>query len=352
MNARCSFRDFSVSLEIDDGDSPEASSGAMLCWMLVSAEGLGQSLANVFSPYYVFRPGQLVRRVLGEFGSGDERRFVLPWGAVVTCRPRESLGLGMRRRGLNDLAVCETLLRLADPGETAIDVGANFGQMTSLLASCVGTSGRVIAFEPHPDVFTLLMRNAREWMATSTTATIEARQEAVSDTAGVAELSTDVFDINEGSASLEPLTRVRGAKNVHRVRVCRLDDVLGPDAQIGVVKIDIEGHELHALEGARAALTTGRIRDIVFEERNELPTPVTRLLAEHGYAMMRIGARLRGPTLGALVDRSIKTGFGDDQSLLATLAPERAVERLGVRGWAVYGVGPAGADRARRAPSL
>jgi FkbM family methyltransferase len=309
-------------------------------------------LANIFSPYYAFRPSQLVRRVVGEARSVNEDRFVLPWGVTITCHPRESVGRGIRRRGLYDLAVCETLLRLTDGGETAIDVGANVGQMTSLLAHAVGPSGHVLAFEPHPDVFGLLTRNAREWMAKPSAATIEARQEALSNADGVGELSTDVFKTNEGSASLEPLTSERFGKDVHTVRVRRLDGVLGADARIGVAKLDIEGHELHALEGSRDALAAGRIRDIVLEERNEPPTPVTRLLGEHGYAVMQIGLCLRGPRLGPLSDCTVTRGFGDDRSLLATLAPDRAVERLGARGWAIYGVGPAGrAERMRRRQS-
>jgi FkbM family methyltransferase len=309
---------------------------------VASAQGLRGALANVFSPYYVFRPTQLAGRVLGELRGTDEARYELPWGATIHCRSHESVGLGIRRRGLHDLAVSETLLRLTDPGETTIDVGANFGHMTGLLCHAVGASGRVLAFEPHPDVFALLMRNCREWLADGTGGAIEAHQEALSNTDGVAELSTDVFEVNEGSASLAPLTRERYSKNIHEVRLRRLDDVLGVDTRIGVMKMDIEGHELQALEGARDALAAGRIRDVVLEERDEPPTPVTRFLVEHGYAMMRIGLRLRGPSLGHLGDATISPGFGDDQSLLATREPDRAIARLGVRGWAVYGVGPAG----------
>ncbi len=300
-----------------------------------------QGLANVFSPYYVFRPRQLVQRVVGEYRQEDESRFTLPWGDEIICHANESVGLGIRRRGLRDLAVCEAMLRLADPGETAVDIGANIGQMTSLLAHAVGRSGRVIAFEPHPGVFALLARNTREWVAASAR-DIEARPEALSDREGVAELSTDVFETNEGSATLESVTTERYGKDVHTVPVKRLDDVVGDDIRIGVMKIDIEGHELQALLGARGLLAAGRIRDIVLEEREEPPTPVTRLLAEHGYALMRLGQALRGPTAGPLDDQTISTGFGDDLSLLATLAPERAIERLRVRGWAIYRAGPAG----------
>jgi FkbM family methyltransferase len=198
-------------------------------------------------------------------------------------------------------------------------------------------------------VFALLSRNCDEWREDGRFGVVEPRREAVSDEDGVAELATDVFEVNQGSASLEPLTQERQFKNVHKVRVRRLDDILGDSGRIGVMKIDIEGHELRALEGAREALSSGRIRDLVLEERNEPPTPVTRLLAGHGYAMMRIGLGLRGPIVGRLDDLTVVPGFGDDQSLLATREPRRAIERLGARGWAVYRVGPAGRnERARR----
>jgi hypothetical protein len=73
---------------------------------------------------------------------------------------------------------------------------------------------------------------------------------------------------------------------------------------------------------------------------------------------MRIGEHLGGPTLAPLDDPTTTLGFGDDPSLLATLAPERAVPRLGTRGWAVYGApdvhatADADLDRRRRSYPL
>lgn len=43
---------------------------------------------------------------------------------------------------------------------------------------------------------------------------------------------------------------------------------------------------------------------------------------------LRSGEHLRGPTLAPLDDPTTTLGFGDDPSLLATVAPERAVPRL------------------------
>jgi FkbM family methyltransferase len=281
--------------------------------------------------------------------STGEQQFVLPWGAELACDPHESVGQAIRRRGIFDLLVCETLLRLADAGESALDAGANIGQMTSLLAYAVGSRGVVHAFEPHPDVFARLARNADRWARSPSLGSVKLHELGLSDADGLLPLRTDVFDINQGSPTLEPPPPDRPATDVRTVRVRRLDEVLDVDARVGVMKIDVEGHEIHALRGADALLSSGRIRDIVFEEREQPPTAVTTLLEEHGYAVLQIGERLRGPSLGRLGAPGVTVMPGDDPNLLATRDPDRAVQRLRARGWAIYGVGPAGAiERDRR----
>lgn len=307
------------------------------------ARTVAQYLANMARPHYVFRPGQLVSRVASDLRPRpDERLFRLQWGPEISANPRDPIGEGLLRRGIFDLLVCETLLRLADPGETAIDAGANIGHMTSLLAHAVGPAGRVIAFEPHPEVFARLTANAARWHD----AEIDLHQTGLSDDDAEATLSTGVFAINQGSATLEPWTEERGELDTHTVRTERLDTVVGPDAAVGVMKMDIEGHEIHGLRGAEALLSSGRIRDIVFEEREPPPTAVTALLERHGYTVVALGETLRGPVLGPVGSPAV--AIKDDPSLLATRDPERAVGRLRVRGWAIYGVGPAARIERRR----
>ncbi len=103
------------------------------------------------------------------------------------------------------------------------------------------------------------------------------------------------------------------------------------------MKIDVEGHELSALRGAERALAAGRIRDILFEEREPPPTPVTDLLQAHGYTLLQIDERLRGPAVDFLGARPLKTR--EDPNLLATRDSSRAFKRLSRAGWAVLGVG-------------
>src|ERR1700690_3891326 len=52
-----------------------------------------------------------------------------------------------------DMVVFRSLLA---PGGTAIDVGANLGFVTTMLASIVGPTGRVVSFDPSPAVFAKL----------------------------------------------------------------------------------------------------------------------------------------------------------------------------------------------------
>jgi FkbM family methyltransferase len=302
-----------------------------------------KAVRNLVRPHYLFQPTQIVRRIAFEFGRADsERQTRLPWGSVITYCPHETIGLAVARRGIYDFPVCEVLLRLSDAGEAALDIGANIGHMTSLLAHAVGKAGTVTAFEPHPTVFTRLSRNVAQWSSDASMAHIALRPIALSDRNGTAVLSTDHFATNQGSGSLEhgPVT---ANEDVHEVVARRLDYLIEDDALIGVMKIDVEGHELKVLQGAEGLLSSGRIRDVLFEEHRTPPTPVTELLEHHGYTILRFDEQLFGLAVGR-VDTATQLGKPrqDEPSLLATQSPERALARLAPRGSAVYRVGPAG----------
>ena len=288
-------------------------------------------------PYFVFRPSQALRRarlaVTGR-GSGSEvTETVLPWGLPLTYRPKEQTGLAITRRGLFDLAVSETLYPLTDPGDVALDIGANIGHMTSLLAARVGPGGRVIAFEPHPGIAQQLRANVRRWQSSAGYGPIDIYEVALSASQGVATLRMrQAWDWNQGSASLE-----RDLGSGEKLTECsvpsaRLDEVLPDEAPIGIVKLDVEGHEQAVLEGAEERLRSHRIRDIIFEDFETPPTRVARLLEGYGYTVFSLDHRLLGPVLRSKSDRAAQDS-GDDPSYLATVEPARVTARLSRRGW-------------------
>jgi FkbM family methyltransferase len=62
-------------------------------------------------------------------------------------------------QGYWEMWITQALARLAVPGTTAIDIGANVGYYTMLLADAVGPEGRVISFEPNPRIARMLGRS-------------------------------------------------------------------------------------------------------------------------------------------------------------------------------------------------
>lgn len=54
--------------------------------------------------------------------------------------------------GYWEMWLTEAIAAVLKPGMTAVDVGANLGYFTLLMADCVGPSGAVHAFEPNPPI--------------------------------------------------------------------------------------------------------------------------------------------------------------------------------------------------------
>jgi FkbM family methyltransferase len=293
-------------------------------------------------PYYLYRPAQLAQRLRADAGANGGPSLVqTAWGSRLYCFP-DPLGRAVARTGVYDLPVAETLARLADPGETAIDAGANVGLMSNLLAYAVGTTGRVVSFEPHPLIFETLARNVAHWKAAEQFAAIDARQAAVSAALGTLPLAIDpsTFAENKGTASLEHSDPAHATD----VQTISLDSQFSEP--VGVLKLDVEMHELAALEGASALLERKLIRDIVFEEHEPPPTPVTSLLESRGYTVMSVRQGITGPILSA-PEQAYRQKMWDPPALLATCEPARARVRLAGRGWVAL---RAGLGRGRRRP--
>ncbi len=75
----------------------------------------------------------------------------------------ETIGMAITKIGVYDAIVPEAILRLCDPGETALDIGANIGMNTGALALAAGPAGRVIAYEPHPKLHGGLQATIGRW---------------------------------------------------------------------------------------------------------------------------------------------------------------------------------------------
>ena len=147
----------------------------------------------------------------------------------------------------------ELIKKVVHPGMTCIDAGAHIGFYTCLMASLVGASGTVYAYEPMPPNFEVLVKNIGE---NSFQGTVKAYPFACSDAPGRLTVSkvSNMFVVGQ----------VGDAEQVSTEAV-RLDDML--NETIDLVKLDVEGHEPAAVRGMLAIIS--RDKPIIISEVNE-----------------------------------------------------------------------------------
>lgn len=169
---------------------------------------------------------------------------------------------------------------LCDPNRVSLDIGADVGEFTIAM---LAASRSVIAFEPRP-------AQARELAAMFNAVGAPVRIEAValSDQPGVTTMR--VLTVDPGRSTIDtdnPLNDFDEAGSPAQtidVRVKRLDDLRLND--VGLVKVDVEGHELAVLRGAADTLTRNRPAILVEAEERHHPNAVaeiTKFLAGLGY---------------------------------------------------------------------
>jgi FkbM family methyltransferase len=173
-----------------------------------------------------------------------------------------------------------------------------------------------------------LTRNAAAWRGTR--AQLDVRSFAISNRPGRASLAIGAgFETNQGTAGIVDATSFGpGDRNVD-VIASTLDDEF-PTESLACVKIDVEGHEYAAIEGARRLLAGRRVRHVVFEDHRGYPTRTTALLEDNGY---RVFAVRRGFTGPRLAKPSASSPAGEAPSYLATVDAEGAIDAMNARGW-------------------
>jgi len=141
-------------------------------------------------------------------------------------------------------------------GWVVVDGGAHMGIYTVRAALMTGAEGKVIAVEPEPGNFAILEANVKANGLTN----VVAIKAALGSEVGVGKLSVSWMSTAHSLTELEPSCSIT-------VQTLTLDDLL---RQIGLervdlVKLDVEGSELQALEGAKKTMRTHRSAKFVVE---------------------------------------------------------------------------------------
>jgi FkbM family methyltransferase len=181
------------------------------------------------------------------------------------------------------------LRRLVKPSALILDIGANIGAHTLLLAQLVGPSGRVLAFEPTDFAFGKLCRNL------DLNPELAGRVTRFNVFLG----GEDEADVPKSIYSSWPLTEGRDlhAKHLgeemptHSARARSIDKVLADlgNPKVELVKMDVDGYESKVLLGAAALLRDSRpvfmmeLAPYGLEERGTSLEELLSYFLPHGY---------------------------------------------------------------------
>jgi FkbM family methyltransferase len=166
-----------------------------------------------------------------------------------------------------------TLCRVIAPGDVVYDLGANVGYYTLLASVLAGESGHVYSLEPLPANIAVLKRHIAMNHIENCT---------------VVEVAVAASD---GEARFDPSSRGDlahfSSQGSETVRTASIDSLLDRRAlrPPRVMKIDIEGAEFDALQGATRAIEAHRPTILLATHGAEVHQRCVQFLRERGYGI-------------------------------------------------------------------
>ena len=219
----------------------------------------------------------------------------------------------------HDLPLQLLMAECLKPGDRFVDVGANIGLITLYASWLVGKGGRVDSFEPNPTCFSAV----KAMVEANSLANVHLHNVALSDSDGEATLT--LLTESSVAGTLADLPRDLGEQITGSVVVeTRIGaEVLAQDPKpVKLVKIDVEGFEMHVLKGLTGVLSQSRpavVTEVIESQlrwagsgRKEIAAFFSALGYEpYSLGEARVGGRmsLRLERVGADVEAAAATDF-------------------------------------------
>jgi len=155
-----------------------------------------------------------------------------------------------RKQDKHEIAL---LKKYVKKGDIVLDIGANIGFYTKILAELVGENGKVYAFEPDKTNFSYLMKNAGHLR------NVEFHNKAVSEKSGKITLyHSDLLNVDHKTYATENYT------STSEIECVAIDDII-PNHKVDFIKIDIQGYEYFAFQGMQTVFQKNETLKIITE---------------------------------------------------------------------------------------
>lgn len=164
--------------------------------------------------------------------------------------------------GIYEKQTTRVLRNIVTKGMVCLDIGANIGYFTLIAARLVGEEGKVVAFEPEPHNFDLLVRN----ITLNGYDNVIPVQKAISNKNGRAKLFLNIFDLGSHTLARPRRNDKSFSQDTIEIEVQTLDSFFKDyTGKIDLVKIDVEGAELAVLEGMENIINQNKDLIIITE---------------------------------------------------------------------------------------
>jgi len=203
---------------------------------------------SLYLEHPVVHAGRWIQYVSRRIWPGRALRFTDDEGNRYVSMKNNFTSFAVAVLGQRDPDVMIFLRGWIQPGYVVCDIGANIGTYTVPLSRLVGSTGRVIAFEPNRPTRACLRQNIRQ----NRLANVTVMRAAVGETSGHACLVATEDNLGEAHLAPPADTSSKG----ERVAVTTLDAEVAKLrlTRVDFLKIDVEGFELAALRGAERTL--------------------------------------------------------------------------------------------------
>lgn len=260
---------------------------------------LGKGIIDSHFPFAI----RLYERIYAATQTETVQEVAIPLKKRLQVFTRDiGVGFPLLTTGKYEPLQTNLFLEYLHPGTTVLDVGANVGYYTVLASEKVGPKGVVFSFEPDPENFQLLKEN----LHLNSCKNVQAEQKAVTNQDAEIEFTIEATNKGESAVASE---NSKGKR--YRIPGVRIDTFLPLQKvkKLDVIKIDIEGAEIQALQGMKQTIATSNSLTLFIEynpSRIKLygskPDDLLKLLEGLGF------------TLKTIIDetRSLKLPYSDE----------------------------------------
>jgi len=216
------------------------------------------------------------------------------YGSTISANTRDTVGQYIFYFGVWEPNLTHWLRRRLLPGDIFVDIGANIGYFTLLASRLVGDSGKVVAVEAHPAIFSSLQRNLRK----NETHNVRAVNCAVWDCEQMITVYTNAEDLPGQTTVSVAWADHYDLQTQTQVSAAPLSAILQPEEikAARVIKIDVEGAEWQVVSGMKSIMPSCRddveivleVNRKALEAEGKTPQGLLDLFGEWGFHPYRM----------------------------------------------------------------